>query len=159
MSKLLQPVLLAALLITITSGCAITQKVSPIETNPTITTVYIQKNPNVRMDGLLPEIVQQLTTLGFKVETFDTTRPKEATHWMIYTANWNWDMAMYLTYFKATLMEEGKILGSAEYDARRGGGNMGKFGKTAEKVRPLLIELFQNAKRGTSSTTSVGKTG
>ncbi|WP_414665205.1 Sbal_3080 family lipoprotein [Horticoccus sp. 23ND18S-11] len=159
MPKLIQSVLLAALLVTITSGCAIVQKVSPIESSPTISTIYIQKNPNVHMEGLLPEMVQQLTTLGFKVETFDTERPKDATHWMIFTANWQWDMAMYLTYFKATLMEDGKILGSAEYDARKGGGNMGKFGKTAEKIRPLLIELFQNAKRGTSSSATVGKSG
>jgi hypothetical protein len=99
------------------------------------------------MEGLHPEIVQQLTTLGFQVESFDTARPKEATYWMTYTANWAWDMAMYLTYFEAILMEDGRILGRVEYDARRGGGNMGKFGKTAEKIRPLFMELFQNVQR------------
>jgi hypothetical protein len=111
------------------------------------------------MEGLHPEILQQLTTLGFKVETFDTTRPKEATYWMTYTANWNWDMAIYLTYFQATLLEDGKVLGRAEYDARKGGANMGKFGKTAEKIRPLLMDLFQNVKRGTVEATSMGTSG
>lgn len=56
-------------------------------------------------------------------------------------------MAMYLTYFQGTLMENGKVLGRVEYDSRRGGTNMGKFGKTAEKVRPLLIDLFSNVNR------------
>lgn len=108
------------------------------------------------MAGLHPELVQQLTTLGFQVETFDTVRPGEATYWMTYTANWAWDMAMYLTYFDAMLMEEGRIIGRAQYDARGGGGNMGKFGKTAEKIRPLLIELLQNVKRGPSPAAPLG---
>lgn len=108
------------------------------------------------MKGLHPELVAQLTALGFQVESFDTTRPKEATYWMTYTANWNWDMAMYLTYFQATLMEDWKVLGRAEYDARKGGGNMGKFGKTAEKIQPLLVDLFQNVKRGAPNATAMG---
>ncbi|HTJ79690.1 MAG TPA: Sbal_3080 family lipoprotein [Rariglobus sp.] len=159
MFKLIHSALIVILLVAFTSGCTITQKVSPVTSGPTITTIYVQKNSNIHMEGLHPEILQQLTTLGFKVETFDTTRPKEATYWMTYTANWNWDMAIYLTYFQATLLEDGKVLGRAEYDARKGGANMGKFGKTAEKIRPLLMDLFQNVKRGTVEATSMGTSG
>lgn len=108
------------------------------------------------MEGLHPEILQQLKTLGFAVETFEVSRPKEATYWMTYTANWNWDMAMYLTYFQVTLLEEGKVLGRAEYDARKGGANMAKFGKTAEKIRPLLIDLLQQVQRSDATATSFG---
>jgi hypothetical protein len=56
-------------------------------------------------------------------------------------------MAMYLTYFHAKLYEDGRILGEVEYDAKMGGANMGKFGKTAEKIRPLLSELLQGVNR------------
>lgn len=151
------PVLLAGLLlIAFTSGCTIAQKVTPVTSNPTISTLYVQKNPNIHMDGLHPELLQQLTTLGFKVESFDTARPPDAKYWMTYTANWAWDMAMYLTYFQVTLMEDGRVLGRAEYDARKGGANMGKFGKTAEKIRPLLTDLMQNVKRGAPTATPLG---
>ena len=56
-------------------------------------------------------------------------------------------MAMYLTYFRATLYENGRVLGEVEYDAKMGGGNMKKFGKTAEKIRPLLTELLGKVER------------
>ncbi|MBC7368679.1 MAG: hypothetical protein H7343_18035 [Undibacterium sp.] len=56
-----------------------------------------------------------------------------------------WDLAMRLTYFYGTLSEDGRILGQTEYDARMGGANIGKFGPTAEKIRPLIAELFRNA--------------
>jgi len=90
------------------------------------------------------------------VKSFDTKRPEGSRYWMTYTANWAWDMAMYLTYFDVRLMDEGKVLGHAEYDARRGGANMGKFGKTAEKIRPLLIDLLQNVDRGSPTAAEVG---
>lgn len=154
MLKHLPLTLLAGFLIAFTSGCTITQNVRPVETSPTISTIYLQKNANVHMEGLHPEITQQLTTLGFQVVTFDTVRPPEAKYWMNYTANWQWDMAMYLTYFQVTLMDDGQVLGRAEYDARRGGANMGKFGKTAEKIRPLLIDLLQNVKRAPAAGTA-----
>lgn len=156
MLKPILTTLFAGILIAFTSGCTITQKVTPVETSPAISTIYLQKNPNVHMEGLHPEITQQLTTLGFKVASFDTTRPADARYWMTYTANWQWDMAMYLTYFQITLMDDGKVLGRAEYDARKGGANMGKFGKTAEKIRPLLIDLLQNVKRGSATATPMG---
>jgi len=156
MLKLLQPALLLGLIVAFMPGCTINRKVSPATPASSISTIYVQRNPNVHMAGLHPEIVQQLTTLGFQVESFDTVRPKEAKHWMTYTANWAWDMAMYLTYFETMLMEEGRVLGRAEYDARLGGGNMGKFGKTAEKIRPLLIELLQNVQRASPSAPALG---
>ena len=56
-------------------------------------------------------------------------------------------MAMYLVYFRGTLYEDDRVLGEVEYDAKMGGGNMGKFGKTKEKIRPLLTELVSKVKR------------
>jgi len=63
----------------------------------------------------------------------------------------NWDMAMYLTYFHATLYEDGRVLGEVEYDAKMGGANFAKFGRTAEKIRPLLSELLQKADRSNNA--------
>lgn len=58
-----------------------------------------------------------------------------------------------MTTFK---MENGKVLGRAEYDSRRGGSNVGKFGKTAEKIRPLLMDILSNVERSKWTTLNLG---
>lgn len=140
-------ILLSLVVVSFLSGCAITQNVVPVGNEITIKKIYVLENPNVHMDGLLPELLAQLEQLGFEAESYTGQRPDDAQYYMTFTANWAWDMAMYLTYFQASLFDNGKHLGEVEYDARMGGANMGKFGKTAEKVRPLLEQLFSNVKR------------
>lgn len=99
------------------------------------------------MKELVSEIVTQVNELGFESESYEGDRPPEALHYITYTGNWNWDMAMYLTYFRAILYEDGRVLGEVEYDAKMGGANMNKFGKTADKIRPLLTELLEKVER------------
>jgi len=94
------------------------------------------------MEGLHPEIETQVRALGFPVESFSGPRPAAARHVLSYTANWRWDMAMYLTYFEAKLSENGHVVGTTTYDARFGGGRFDKFGPTADKIRPQLRELL-----------------
>lgn len=129
------------------SGCAISRHVTPVDSTITIGKIYVQNNEDVHMKELGTEIVTQVTQLGFESELYSGDRPAEARHYITYTGNWNWDMAMYLTYFRGTLYEDGRVLGEVEYDAKMGGANMGKFGKTAEKIRPLLTELLGKVKR------------
>ena len=140
-------VAMGILSIALLSGCTITQHVRPVTTGTPITKIYVQNNPAVHMRGLVPEVVTQLELLGYQAETFDGKPPAEAIHYMTVTANWRWDMAMYLVFFRAILFEDGKAIGSAEYDAMRGGANMSKFGSTAEKIRPLLEQMLHDAQR------------
>jgi hypothetical protein len=136
--------LLASAFVLLLSGCTIVRQVTPVQPGTEISKIYVEQNPALLMNGFAPEVVSQLQQLGFDAELYSKPRPASAKHYMDITANWAWDMAMYLTYFKATLFEEGRVLGTAEYDARMGGANMGKFGKTAEKIRPILAELMHN---------------
>jgi hypothetical protein len=138
-------------------GCSIVKSVSAVQPGVTIDKIYVERNKNMHMEGLHPELLQQFRSLGFQVESYDGAPPAGAVYTFVYTANWNWDMAMYLTYFQGTLMENGKVLGRVEYDSRRGGANMGKFGKTAEKIRPLLIDLLSNATRVKSNAAATGE--
>ena len=39
-------------------------------------------------------------------------------------------------------MENHRSVGMAEYDASLGSMNLGKFGTTEEKIKPLIEELF-----------------
>lgn len=139
--------ILAIGVIILLSGCAISEHVEPVDQNMAIQKVYILKNNKDLMDGFLPEMISQIKVLGFDSEAYTGERPEDAVHYITYDVNWSWDLATYLVYFDANLYEDGKIIGEVEYDARRGGANMGKFGHTAEKIRPLLKELFINVKR------------
>lgn len=139
-------------LILFLQGCTISQNVVPIEASKAISKIYVQKNDKVLMDEFHPELLKQLNELGFETESYTTDLPKEANYYMNYTANWMWDMAMYLYYFKATVYEQAKeagfskSIGEVEYDAKMGGANMSKFGHTADKIKPLLQELFAKVK-------------
>ena len=138
------------------SSCSIVKNVNAVQPGVTVDKIYVQRNKNVHMDGLHPELLDQLKSLGFQVDSYDSVPPDAAVYTFVYTANWQWDMAMYLTYFQGTLMENGKVLGRVEYDCRRGGANMGKFGKTAEKIRPLLMDLFSNVTRTKAAAPALG---
>lgn len=129
------------------TGCTITQNVVPVGSGVQIAKVYVLENDKVLMEGLLDELLLQIRENDFDSESYSGARPAGAKHHITYTANWAWDMAMYLTYFELKLYENDRLIGEAKYDAKNGGGNMGKFGKTAEKIRPLLEELFLDVQR------------
>jgi hypothetical protein len=129
------------------AGCAVRTHVAPSPALPVVTTLYVQNNPAVFMSGFLPEMLTQLRAQGFHVVTYDGARPPAAVYRLTYTANWKWHWAMYLSYFHVTFWRNDTVLGSAEYDARRVGPNPDKYGPTAGKIRPLLIELLKGVAR------------
>lgn len=134
-------------------GCTISQNVVPVDASKQISKIYLQKNDKVLMEEFHPELLKQLNELGFETESYSAEPPKQANYYINYTANWMWDMAMYLYYFKATVYEQAKeagfskVVGEVEYDAKMGGANMNKFGHTADKIRPLLQQLFAKVRR------------
>ncbi len=136
-----------SLLFFLLSGCSISRHVEPVRAHISIDKVYIQKNTLDHMEGLLPELVAEVQALGFAAQAYQGERPEQARFYIIYQANWSWDMAMYLVYFHANLYDQGKIIGQVDYNAKNGGANMGKFGHTSEKIQPLLEQLFAQVKR------------
>jgi hypothetical protein len=131
------------------SGCSISKNVNPVDSTVSIKKIYVLNNESVHMKELVNEIVSQVKEQGFESESYSGDRPSNASHYITYTANWTWDIAMYLTYFKATLYEDGRVLGDVEYDSKMGGANLEKFGPTAEKIRPLLAKLLAKVQRPT----------
>jgi hypothetical protein len=128
------------------SGCTITKRVTPVPAGTAIKTVHIVENDDVLYkQSLLDELHAMIRAQGIETVSVRGQKPKDAAHHLTYRANWAWDLAMYLTYFQATLYEGDRVLGQIEYDARRGGGRLGKFGTTAAKIRPLMQEMFKNA--------------
>jgi len=130
------------------TACAINKQVTALEKPLTVKKICIKNNPQVLMkEGFLPELESQLQEHGIRTSVFDGNIPQECQYTLEYTANWQWDLAMYLTYMRLDLREKGNIIASAEYDARRGGGNMSKFGHTSEKMHPLLNEMLGTSEK------------
>ena len=129
------------------SGCSISKTVEPLP-SVAVSKICILDNPKVLMDGFQPEVERQLQAMSYQTRTYTGPRPTECSHHLEYTANWAWDMAMYLTYAEFRVYDDRGIAGTATYNARNGGGRLDKFGPTAEKIRPLLTELFASTKPG-----------
>jgi len=127
------------------SACSITQNVEPVAERR-ILEICFEKNDKVLMDGFLPELRKQVESRDIATRVYDGRAPQACRYTMEYTANWRWDLAMYLAYTQLQLYERGSLIGLAEYDARSGGGRMDKFGATAEKIEPLIDKMFSNVK-------------
>lgn len=111
--------------------------------NPPITRLAIVKNNDIHMSGMQPEIVKQVQAMGITTELVDAA-PSGDVYYMTYVANWYWDVAMYLRYFKAELHRGPATVGSVEYNTK--GADLNKFGRTANKIRPLLRQLLRGEK-------------
>jgi hypothetical protein len=132
---------LALAAIAVLAGCAITQTVKPVRTAG-ITSLCIKKNPQVQMDGFVQELRAQIEKKGIRTTMFEGDRPATCRHHVEYTANWRWDLAMYLVFAQISVHDDGLLIGQATYDAHGGGGRPDKFGPTAEKLRALLDALL-----------------
>lgn len=133
-------------LLTMLNGCSISTAVKPIEKQ--ISNICIENNPDVLMDGFLPELKSQIEqhNISTVVVTNLGKSKSECSHKLEYTANWMWDMIMYLTYAELNVYEGTTLIGNAIYDARFGGGRLDKFGSTASKLKTLTEPLFKNNK-------------
>lgn len=107
--------------------------------NPPVTRLAIVNNDDIHMDEFQPEIVKQARAMGIDARVVDAPPPGDEYH-MTYVANWSWDLAMYLRYFKANLYRGPVKVRSVEYNTS--GLDMNKFGRTANKLRPHLQQLL-----------------
>jgi hypothetical protein len=107
--------------------------------NPPLTKLAIVKNTKLHMSGMQPEVVKQVQEMGIATILVDAP-PVTNEPYLTFTANWAWDLAMYLRYFKAELHQGGQVTGSVEY--KTSGSDMSKFGHTDAKIRPMLRKLI-----------------
>lgn len=123
------------------SGCAISQKVNPVAFAGA-KEICIVENPAVRA-SFLTAYTDALHQRGFTTKTLAPSSPVNTCPvTSTYTANWRWDMALYMAYTHIVVYHDGTMVGDATYDARQGGGNMGKFIKADEKIKELVDKLF-----------------
>ena len=136
---------LIALLFALTS-CTITTAVSPVK-DVNVGLVCVKQNDAIYSKEFGQGVVNLLQEKGIKATLYYTNDvPTACSHRLEYTAEWKWDMAMFLYTAKLNVCSGNELIGEALYDARKGTGSMKKFGSTAEKISPLLDQLFLGAK-------------
>ena len=123
------------------SGCAIHQSVKPVERFEA-KEVCVVENAAVKFD-FLASYRKALESRGFVVRMLPATAPlRECQITTTYTANWRWDLAMYMAYAEIKVYNNGQPAGDAIYDSLRGGANMGKFINGDAKIAELVNQLF-----------------
>ncbi len=124
------------------SGCSIKQSVEPAELQQEAK-VCIVDNPQVR-DSFLEELKSAVDDRGIMYEVVSSGNTSANCEWKVtYTANWTWDLALYMSYARISVFHNGELDGEAIYDSTAGSGNMGKFINAGDKVRELVDELMK----------------
>jgi len=132
---------LLLVVVVLLQGCSINQKVTPVA-GKGIAELTVIENPAVKntfLDALKKAVEEQGVAVQVGPAAAD---PEDYPYAMTYTANWTWDMALYLVYTEINVFEKGEEIGKAVYDSRRGGARMDKFINAENKVKELVGELF-----------------
>jgi hypothetical protein len=134
------------------NGCSIRQTVKPVELSGQPMEICIIKNEKVR-PAFLDAYSDVLKAKSVRVRTFsESASLNECTMTSTYTANWGWDLAMYLKYAEIKVYRGVALVGIAVYDATWGGGRPDKFINAENKIHELVDALFSTGKARTSTT-------
>lgn len=136
----MKKIALGCLSLLLLGACAISQKIEPAKLSSK--TICVVENDKVR-PAFREAIVTNLRTKGFEVQVApaDTTAAQCPSR-LMYSANWTWDLAMYMRRAELIVFEGEKLAGRATYDATGGGYRMDKFIEAETKVKELIDQLF-----------------
>ena len=138
---MIKKTILLAAIASLFAGCAIHQRVTPAERFEA-RQICIVDNPAVK-NGFLESYREALTKKGYEVRVLPASAAlNECPVISTYSANWRWDLAMYMAYAEIKIYNNTKPSGEAVYDATHGGGNMGKFISADKKIVELVNQLF-----------------
>ena len=97
------------------------------------------------MKGFLPELKSQLKSFGITTQTWSGYNPKGCRYWLEYTANWRWDLIMYMIYAELKLYDRTALIGYAEFDNTGIGPR--HYSSASDKLKALTEPLFTNNKK------------
>ena len=124
------------------TGCAINQTVKPVDRFAG-TQICIVVNPAVSQAGFLTTYARVLSEKGYTVRQLSPgTAVTECPVTSTYTANWRWDLGLYMAFADIKVFSNGQQSGQAIYDAMSGGANMNKFIRGEAKITELVNQLF-----------------
>jgi len=133
------------------AGCAIKQQVDPVA-QPISGELCVIENPDVRAE-FLDAYKGALQAKGFEVRVLPRSSTLDDCRQISrYTANWQWDLAMYLKFADISVYVDGQRVGHALYDSAAGPANPGKFISAENKVKELVDELFPGPTKAAGET-------
>ena len=133
-----------ALLFAILSGCATEeQSIVPVPLRSNIGILYVVENPDAGVDALLPELIGQLSAMGFDVMVAKDGEVPEDDYSVVYQTRLSGQSVKSLSYLRISVKKGNRVVGYAFSDAH---GSLSRFGSTGEKLKPLLDGLFEYAK-------------
>lgn len=129
------------MLIMVTAGCSITQKVTPVG-HLENKDICIIEDRAVR-SGFVEEYRKALAEKGYAIKMLPNGSSRDACEvTTTYLAKWSWDLAIYMSFAEIKVYRNGALFGEAYYDSRSGGGRLDKFVDGEAKVRELVNQLF-----------------
>jgi hypothetical protein len=139
------------------AACAIHQNVSPAA-GLKAGEVCIVVNPAVFNEGFLVAYESALVRKGYRVRKLPVGASLvECPVVSTYTANWKWDLAMYMNYAEIKVYNEARPVGEAIYDSRNGSANMGKFIRADAKIAELVDQLYPGPAAGGDALRATGE--
>ncbi len=136
----LKQILQLSTLMLLLASCALPIEIRPPPAGTKITELCIIDNPKVLMDGFLPELKKQIRSHGIKTQTWSSYNPDGCRYWLDYTANWKWDLVMYMIYADLKLYDRQTLIGEATFDNTGIGPR--RYGSADEKLKALTGPLF-----------------
>lgn len=129
-------IVLAALCAGLALGGCSTKQVTPVAM-PEEKRICIIENPKVIHD-FKGAYQRALEERGFQVEVFPDATPLSVCRMTTrYTANWRWDLTLYLAYAELRVYNAGQPAGRAVFHGRSS-----RFFTTEGKIKELVDELF-----------------
>ena len=125
------------------SACSIRQDITPSTEQIETDEICIVDNPNVR-NGFLEAMQKTLIERGYKPKVFSKNDRSldDCKYNIIYTANWKWDLALYMAYAKIDVIHNNRVVAAALYDSNHGGANPKKWVKGDNKVNELISQML-----------------
>lgn len=136
--------LVLLLLVLAVAACSIKQEIKPLKlADLSAKEICIRDNPEVR-PGFIEAYRSRLEAKGFKVTILGREAPVSSCPLTsTYTANWRWDLLLYLAYAEILVYRDGQVVGRALYDSLGGGGRIiDKFVNATTKINELVDQLF-----------------
>jgi hypothetical protein len=113
----------------------------PLPLRSKIASIYIENVPAQKVEVVLPQLVRQLSDMGFRVQVVDKGTAPEDGYILDYTVNFSKKLET-LDYIKIEISHNKRVVGYVTSDAS---GSAAKLNSTADRLKPLLDRLFQYA--------------
>ncbi|WP_445936910.1 Sbal_3080 family lipoprotein [Pseudomonas sp.] len=126
------------------AACSSVQKIDPAKSY-TGETLCIVENADVR-ESFLAVYSKAVEAKGLQVKVLPAGASLGSCEAVsTYTANWNWDLLMYMRYAQISIYREGSLSGQATYDAHTA--VFSKFINAEEKINELVGQLLVSEAR------------